>query len=543
MTRKIIIPLIPILWISFNTQIFSQGSYRIITDTSEGIQRQVNSVITGSSVTGINGEADIIVNTLHPKLNYQFIEIIRMNSREQLLTSFKLSAQDYLLTSMSASEVGSNLYILFSAQNVGMTDTSYLLLCSLDLRSKSLNWLKPIESGGFYSDGQLLFVDNNLIIAYHQYDSKGVQENRIGKYTSTGDLILKKRIGNADDGIVLVNLAINSNGAYFLSLLGTDSPFIKGTYLIRLDQDLNIEKSVNVKFYSSGTGTLLNRGYWHLGLESLGSNIHLVAQPIIGRDGLGFVSITLFDEDLVLKTWRNYAAQFRLEDFKIGTGRFLICGHRDILSGQDGLGFSAINNLNAIPEINSIFKKGFEAFSVGTSSGIAALGARGIITVTSNFFDNKSDVLTVASQSDNVINSCNESFVFNVTKDRIDVSNYDSISLFQINDSASYIDIAFRVDTIPALKQLICTPVGVIDIHPEKKCYIQAQDEDFLTIGLNGDFDNIENGYLVSSDGRMTKVPLFKSDSYSKRIPISQLVTGIYFLKIGENSNLKFLKQ
>ncbi len=542
MTRKIIIPLIPILWISFNTQMIAQLSYRIIADTSEGIQRQVNSVITGSGVTGINGEADIIVNTLHPKLNYQFIEIIRMNSREQLLTSFKLSAKDYLLTSMSSSEEEGNLYILFSAQKVGIPDSNYLLLCCLDLRSKRMNWLKPIESGDFYSDGQLLYVDSTLILAYHQYDSKGVQENRIGKYTSTGDLILKKRIGNADDGIILANLTINSNGAYFLSLLGMDSPFIKGTYLIRLDHDLNIEKSVNVKFYSTGTGILLNRGYWHLGLESLGANVHLVAQPIIGRDGLGFVSITLFDEDLVLKTWRNYAPQFRLEDFKIGPGRFLICGHRDILSGQDGLGFSAINNLNAIPEINSIYKKGFEAFSVGTSSGIAALGSRGIIAVTSNFYDNKSDVLAVASQSDNVINSCNESFVFNVTKDRIDVSDYDSIHLYQINDSGSSIDITFRLDTIPAFKQLICTPVGVIDIHPEKKCFIQTQDENFLTIGLNGDYKEIESGYLVSSDGRMNKVPLFKSDSNSRRIPISQLVPGIYFLRIDEYSNLKFLK-
>ncbi|HMW39688.1 MAG: hypothetical protein K1X68_05540 [Saprospiraceae bacterium] len=524
--------------------ITAQESFRIISETTGPNARRLVGAVSSSSTGTVSSDLAIMSSVYEAGTNNVWGELNRLNSREQLTGSWRIDGQQNCLELIKVVEFENKLYALAFSFNMGEQGKSDLLAICFDPGNGSVCWSKILEQKSQFIPGRAFLVvsGSDLFASYTISDTLNNTKNIICRFNQD-NMIWKSQWSVNGHPAYPLGLTLNSNSHLFLAAMVKETSAFRNL-ILRVEEDGQLSKAASYRFFNA-TGAEYNNGLHFAGLEANKDLLHLCVQPSgtgISIDELGPVYITMIDEDLALKTWRNYFSTMLVTDFKISTGRFLLGGPQDILSGKDGYTLVAINNTNAIPEITSVFKDGFpiNSRSADNNGSITGMGARGIALAATNTSDiTKINVIT---QADNTLRGCNETFTFKVAKDPIQTAEFAGIEFTQTETMTPLVSVVTSMTPIKAGLEIICKATGIEEVSESKNIAILSQSHEQLVVRIPQSINSTLPLDLVDCSGR--KILLKKSIQNERDvvIDISQLVPGYYVLQTGVGRGLPFVQ-
>ncbi len=222
--------------------------------------------------------------------------------------------------------------------------------------------LKPVDV--LYSNNEFYILAESLISYLSELNSKIV----LIKFD--GNNILWANIYNSiapinSEAPSSINMAPNGN----LILSGTirkANDTEPRMMLAQFDTDGNPVKMKTVELLFPDVKHNNRFGWTYV--KSKGINIHLFSQAEIGASEPGTVLMTMFDNDLNLRTWRNFTAPIRVESVNTDGNFFLFGGQAPFEYGYEGYALMKVNSSNAIVEQFKYYKTELKNSSIATSS-------------------------------------------------------------------------------------------------------------------------------------------------------------------------------
>ncbi len=519
-----------VIYWSISMTLNAQSSFKLWANQAELNLLKIVDIQSSAATVTANAESYITINASSTVTPQSKSFIFGIGSREELTKTIELSISSGQIEVHQSVVIGSDYYCLGTSSSV---DGYKLFIAKIDLKTSKLSNAYLLDNQiNNITDVYMANADRNFYIAYTIQQGgnnfhKLIQVSETGAIAQGVQIVYEKPNMNELKGICL----LSGNKPYLaLRTYSNSSSINSQLQLVQFNEKLESQKTAKLNWQNQ-IGTNIDR-FLFVGLKSNGSNIHLTCQALIGRDGIGSTAVTMIDDTLGLRTWRNYAAGLRVEDFKIGQTRFLLTGQQFVPNGNEGYTMVGINNANAIPEITNIFKDGFLNSSIATSSAIGTFGRGGIIMAAR---PNKSSepYIGVAITQTATGRNCLETFTFDVTKDNMkleSIANYKIIPLvFAPNPEL----LNLNVSSINGYKETICGANAVVDLDDEK---------DLLNVQVIGNNEIIIN----SNENQQIKNSIQLFDINSKEIQLNiitknnqvmikmdNICSGIYFLKIG----------
>lgn len=254
-------------------------------------------------------------------------------------------------------------------------------------------------------------------------------------------------------------------------------------------------------------------------------------QAVERASDVGNLSVTMIDNDFNIRTWRNYSPKFQLEEFKLGSNKFMMSGQNPVGNGGVGYAMVGINNANAIPEIVDYYIDGFENSSIATSSSIAfhRTWQKYIMAARSNQSDKP--FISLAVRPENKVSNCADTFSFTVTKDPIDI--VESLDVVVKDLSLETSNLNLFLDAFEQSIEVVCslTSTNQPNIQLELFPTLAVDYLQLITDPINSNFKILDlNGISVLSG---------ITDSQNK-IDIQELIPGMYSIQVWNSSNGKY---
>lgn len=136
--------------------------------------------------------------------------------------------------------------------------------------------------------------------------------------------------------------------------------------LMRIDSDGNPLNLKRIQLYSANH-KFTNQFTWSY-IKTKISTIHILAQTLGSRAEPDQILVTMFDDNLSLRTWRNYNAPIQAENALLDADFFYFGGQAPLARNYNGYSIMRINSSNAIVESFKYIQKGFDYAGRGTSS-------------------------------------------------------------------------------------------------------------------------------------------------------------------------------
>ncbi|MFN8332236.1 MAG: hypothetical protein U0T81_13645 [Saprospiraceae bacterium] len=522
----------------------AQESFRIIPETTGPNAQRIVGAVSSSGTGSVSSDLAIMTSVYEAGTNNVWGELNRLNSREQLTGSWRIDGSQNCLDLVKVVEFENKLYALAFSYNVGEQGKSDLVAICFDPGIGSVSWSRILEQKNQFIVGRTFLVvsGNDLFASYTISDTLNMSKNILCRFKQ-GNMIWKSQWSVNGHSSYPLGMTLNSNHHLFISAVVKESSTFRNL-ILRVEEDGQLSKASSYRFFDA-TGADYNNGLRFAGLEANKDLLHLCIQPSgsgLSIDELGPVYITMIDEDLALKTWRNYFSTMLVTDFKISTGRFLLGGPQDVLSGKDGYTLVAISNTNAIPEITAIYKDGFPitSRSMGNNGAITGMGARGIALAATNTSDlSKINVIT---QSDNTLRGCNETFTFKVAKDPIQTAEFSDIEFKQTATMTPLVSANISMTPIKAGLEVICKATGIEEVSRLENITIVSQSHEQLVVRIPQSINRTLHLDLVDCAGKNILLKKSIPNDREVVIDISQLVPGYYFLQAGVGKGLPFVQ-
>lgn len=207
-----------------------------------------------------------------------------------------------------------------------------------------------------------------------------------------------------------------------------------------------------------------NRYGWTF-VKSLGANIHLFSQSVVGRSEPGQVLVTMFDVNLDLRTWRNYTVPIRVETSMIEPGLFYFGGQAPVENGLNGYTMMKVNSSNAIVEALRNFKTGINNVSAATSSSSCFESNTRSLWTLAKPNGGGSDHLVLFHNNLLLESKCAEDFTSAVYKDTMRITNLNLNEKSLIFESNS---LDCKTEEINFRQESLCEPTDVEHIEGEQ---------------------------------------------------------------------------
>lgn len=353
------------------------------------------------------------------------ILIHNIDNQSTISTALKIYNPGRRISCLSSVLDNDLLYMLIQsdALDIGLP---YLVLMCYKTTTKKIIWNKRL-SGPINAIQSTLLLSNNKLHILANVNDKGlyIQSDLSGIIINA-----KYYISNDPDKIIDWSTATISAQSNIIIAGTMDQPteLNKDILLMSISQNGDLNNAKLLNFFNADRSYQFRAG--RLFLDKNADNIHLAHQAVVGRSDAGPISLTMFDEGLNLKTWRNYSPEMRLEDFNISNVNFMLSGQRPVANGKIGYALARINALNAIPEkLSSLEWDRFHNYSIASSSAILFNSNNRTIVLAAKPNNDIENIISIATVSYQNTSSCEGAFTFTVTKDPIDVNPTSDINI------------------------------------------------------------------------------------------------------------------
>jgi hypothetical protein len=254
-----------------------------------------------------------------------------------------------------------------------------------------------------------------------------------------------------------------------------------------------------------------------------GTNIHLFSQAIDEQSEPGTVLVTMFDNDLNLRTWRNYNADIRVESANLDGSFFMFSGQAPVEKKSNGFMMMKVNASNAIVEQFKFFDTEITYDSPISSSAIAYERARDNTWTIVKPNQTGSNHLVLINATSNLDHRCAQDFSTNVAMDPMTLT-----------------EMPFAAKSNPLQMSNLDGHVREVSLSVSEVCYV-TKDQNIsrnqialLPNPSNGQFiiksDKIIESYqLVSAQGLVIEIGQVLNNQVNIRSDIS---AGMYFIKL-----------
>lgn len=338
-----------VLLTCFSSQLISQDIFSIHSaDSNLRWKNLVELTNFGSPLTSGENPSIAVLNVERNNLTNS-VAFLNLDPQKTTNSGTVLFGQRSNLEATLAQQSANEIFVC------GSLNQSAIFISSLDQQAKQLNFSRlyqVIDGNTDLVPKAMLFSNSkNYLLCNGNISGQTQNYFSICCLLETGQIEWSKKYVFASNQKLLnvpSQLILSSDGHLVISILQTDS-LIQDTnvYLIKINiEDGQILLQREVEFQTPNRIKLNPSKHF---LQSNGSNIHLMTDfEIIGSNML---FVTMFDQDLNLRTWRNYPSNHKIFDFQIGGGKFLFSALHESKDGFQSMGLLGINNLNAIPEI------------------------------------------------------------------------------------------------------------------------------------------------------------------------------------------------
>ncbi len=270
---------------------------------------------------------------------------------------------------------------------------------------------------------------------------------------------------------------------------------------IDLDGNPMMMKSVELMSADMRTNHKFN---WTL-VGSKGVNIHLFSQAIDNLSEPGTVLVTMFDNELNLRTWRNYTADIRVETANLDGNFFMFSGQAPVEKSKQGFMLMKVNSANAIVEQFKFFEDEIKYQSPISSSAIGYDRAVDFVWTIVKPNETSYNHLILLGANSGLDHKCGENYTTTVAKDPMLLT-----------------EIAFSAKTDQMQLSTLDGQIREIEINTTELCYTTGSEEhqkNKVMIYPNpakGQFtlksdQSIENIQILDLDGKLVSTQLINS--------------------------------
>jgi hypothetical protein len=427
-----------------------------------------------------------------------------------------------------------DVFFLGSYNNAGSGNLMVFGIFSLKL--KSIKLLKVVSLSNDPN-----FILNPVDVLYENNIFYILGESPISYLTEFNSKIILIKFDGADilwSKIYNSVAPINSEVPSSINLAPNGNLIVSGTIkrsgdvdpkmmLAQFDTDGNpvLMKSVDLLFPDLKHS---NRFGWTY-VKSKGTNIHLFSQAILGLSEPGTVLVTMFDNDLNLRTWRNYTAPIRVESANIDGNFFLFGGQAPIESGYEGYALMKVNSANAIVEQFKNYKRELKNSSIATSSASTYDRATDAIWTIVKPNGSIGNYLVLLENPSALDHRCAENFTSTVAKDTMRLAeipvNVKSLQ-FQLSD----IDGNVRESELEI--EEVCNTTGTSGLSDNRiEIFPNPSNGSY---SVNSD-KTIKSLRIINSYGQQLSHTVINGKHYQSKMDLS---AGIYFAQflLSDNS-------
>lgn len=467
--------------------------------------------------------------------------LLKLNERTECAFAIKMTSADASLLLKDQIQVGADLIILANYFSK-TTQKTGVLLARINVENKSIVWSHlygaghPLDS---YSAADLNYSRGFIYVLTNRSTLVGPTSRErmsVWKVSENGQFAFSLTIANDNAGVndVGSSIVITPDNNILVSGLSTAlNSSVSKIILCKLSLVGNLLISKDLVFKDIN-GRIQRPDFPFLDINA--GNIHLACQAILGRSDQGVVLITMLDNDLNLRTWRDYSPKIRMEDFRIGGGKFLLSGQEPVTNGGNAYGFVGINNLNAIPEIVDYYRSGFESVSIATSSSIVYHNAWQQFLMASRPNKSAESFVNVVERKNDLNGKCSEQFAFTVTKDEVTVNEVTGM----FNDSLLLGEESFNfeLEEVSMSRENICLETGLQEKNKSEFSIYPNPANQFLTVELDPEIWSVSFLQITDMLGKVVLTNNFLTES--KRIDLSGLKGGMYLISLKDDEHQKF---
>jgi len=518
----------------------AQSSYELVASDPELKIDQVVEVCAPPSImAAAQPMVCVVSNCSYGDGRGNGVLLSELEQRLSSVRSHRLFGQRTMLHARDAVCSGPDYYVLGNVSSAG------LFISKINTSTVQVAWTKGLafsKPGFSLEASDLLWYEGGLLVLSNQRSDQGkISGFVVSRMSDQGELLWSKTFEGSSitaHDYQASSLTFSSDKNILVSGIRTNktAPNDRAVFLIRLSDSGQSQVQKILTFFNAFSKRLIPENCF---LDVNGVNIHLAMQA--SDQGLrpGALTITMIDNDLEVRTWRNYSPRFRMEDFKIGSNKFLMCGQITGDSPEPGYALVGINNANAIPEIVDYNRSGFlEADSAHSSSAAYHRTWQRYILAGLKHSDSGSKIF-LEIRPERKETQCVDTFSFVVTKDPI--QNDETLDLAEESAVLETIDLNLFLEPIVQQLSLQCNLTSVEDQLDHDLIYPTAS-FDYLWIRSSNPAQ--EQYFITGMDGRWQPAHFHPDQN---RLDIRALSPGLYVfiqknLKTGQLRQCKFVK-
>ncbi|MBK9272299.1 MAG: T9SS type A sorting domain-containing protein [Saprospiraceae bacterium] len=518
----------------------TQSSYRLTSGDVDIRITEVIEVATPPSALATSNPMICIGS------NYSYLDgrgdgvlLSQLDQRLSSIKSYKIFGQRSHLAAKDLVSTGSDYFILGDIGNSGIF-ISKISNAGVPQWSKSFHFA---QGGNQISAVDLLFANNQFYLLTNvQTEASNPSGFLITQLAEDGRINWSKWFTGSSitsHHYFGSSLTFSSDRSILVSgrRVSMASEFDKEIFLLKLNESGESQIQKTMIFYNS-FGKRMSPGIPYLDVN--GINLHLVVQAVDPGNVPGNLTVTMIDNDLNIRTWRNYSPMFRVEEFKIGSNKFLLSGQNTGRKSGNGYAMVGINNANAIPEIVDYYQSGFENSSHQGSSSLGFHRSWQKYLMASRPDNGRHSEISFSIRPERQEAYCADTFSFTVTKDPID--NEESLDLISENVGLETSELQLIVEPFEQRLEVICNLTSTEELASKFNIFPTIA-TDRINI-LNHDGINFQT-MITGLDGKV----VYKQAAFQKEhIDISDFPDGIYFLQLtdlltAKSYTAKFIKK
>lgn len=461
-----------------------------------------------------------------------------LDQRLTTVRSHRLFGQRTVLQARDAVSAGPDYYVLGSLQSDGN------FISRISTGSADVLWTKAIaiSKPGFRVEASdLLWQDGSLLILSNMKSDSGIISGFVlSKMTERGELLWSKSFeGSASSSYrySASSMAVYTDGSILVTGIRTNktSDTDRSVFLMKLSESGQSEIQ-KILTFSNAFSKRLNPGKPFLDVN--GVNIHLAMQALDQGIHPDILTITMIDDELAVRTWRNYSPRFSMEEFRIGSNKFLMSGQILGDSSDRGYALVGINNANAIPEILDFNRSGILNQNAKGSSSVAYHRSWQRYVMAGLKQDDAGSGIFIEVRPERKESNCVDTFSFTVTKDPI--QSEETLDLTEGMAILETSDLNLFLEPVQQQLEPRCNLTAVEDQDGDDFVYPTVAGK---TLWIRSADPSGHQYFVAGMDGSLDEITADRD-----RIDIGHLSPGVHVLirrnkSTGQRSLHKFVKQ
>jgi hypothetical protein len=456
------------------------------------------------------------------------LTINEVNTKSEIISSKALTIEGQKMACLKSILNGTDLYLLCTGSQFDFSPPNIHLI-KYSISTQNIQWCKSLTGILSINQGDLLIHNNILTLICSSFGISYLIDIDLN-----GEILKSKKILSTDSlkSCNFWNATIsNQNNVILAGTHDLETKLNKDISLIKLDENKHILTSKLIQFFDQNKMNQFRP--WKVFLKTNGINIHLAVQAAVGRSDAGPILITMIDDGLNLRTWRNYSAEMNLEDFTIANGNFILSGQRPVTNGLEGYASARINASNAIPEKTTVLPwDSFKNFSIASSSSSLFNASNRTIVLFAKPNNDIENIVSIATFHFQNYGVCEDSFRFNVTKDPVEFFEDENIIIQDIalNSKSTSVQIhSIQNEFIES-----CSPTDIQDNSIEEIELVYNYNSREYILKSKNVIPKCSL-QLISLDGKIVNKNSITIDgNYS--LSLDKYPSGIYILNIAENT-------